>query len=144
MTAEDFATFSSKHESFLHKFRMDLEEVKRRKWFRDLQDYQTGFVYAWDMNRNPGALFKRNKKVDIDDATNVAFLGPREIPQNLVNPDGEVDGIDTDQNKKSQTGQRLEDKITTTEKETVEQDPNQETVVNHVMHMLKMVVLGEL
>lgn len=81
LSAEEFTKFCSKHERFLNKFQLDLEEVKRRKWSRDLQDYQTGFVYAWGPKRNM-PLFIKNRVTNIDDITHndvdTAFLGPQE------------------------------------------------------------------
>lgn len=76
MSPEEFSRFMTKHTSFLAKFRADLEEVKRRKWQRDLQDYQTGFVYMWNnyknmptSNKNASFNYKNNRKMRDDKKT---------------------------------------------------------------------------
>lgn len=42
---DDYSSFVSKQQDFLLKFKSDLKENKRKKWHRDIVDYQNGKVY---------------------------------------------------------------------------------------------------
>ncbi|CAJ0951069.1 unnamed protein product, partial [Ranitomeya imitator] len=47
LTAEEWSAFKEKVDKESVKLRNDLEEIKRRKWNRDLEDYETGHIYTW-------------------------------------------------------------------------------------------------
>ncbi|CAJ0962904.1 unnamed protein product [Ranitomeya imitator] len=47
ITIEEWNIFKDKVDKEGTKLRNDLEEIKRRKWNRDLEDYETGQIYAW-------------------------------------------------------------------------------------------------
>lgn len=47
LSPDDFAAFMLKQQDFLQKFKLNLQETKRRKWYRDIRDYQRGQVYTW-------------------------------------------------------------------------------------------------
>lgn len=51
LTAEEFERFLQRNESFLQKHRAELQDLKRRKWFRDINDYQLGRVCNWTFTK---------------------------------------------------------------------------------------------
>ncbi|CAJ0967837.1 unnamed protein product [Ranitomeya imitator] len=66
LTVEEWNVFKDKVEKESVKLRNDLEEVKRRKWNRDLEDYESGQVYTWQ-KENSKPIWK--KKGEQDGAT---------------------------------------------------------------------------
>ncbi|CAJ0941725.1 unnamed protein product [Ranitomeya imitator] len=52
ITIEEWNIFKEKVDKEGTKLRNDLEEIKRRKWNRDLEDYETGQIYAWQKENN--------------------------------------------------------------------------------------------
>lgn len=63
LSVDDFSKFVCKHQIFFKKFCTDLGEAKRRKWASDRQDYQTGYVSSWNLNKNL-TVPKRYRKVN--------------------------------------------------------------------------------
>lgn len=105
LNAEDLAKFLQKHEDFLKKFKSDLEETKRRKWHRDIQDYETGRVYSWNV---PRQTFFNNSFQNVDNRKNVdfqrnpasePFLGERPMEGPTGDPQGAGANTDTGASK---------------------------------------------
>ncbi|CAJ0940184.1 unnamed protein product [Ranitomeya imitator] len=48
----DFSSINSKIEENLLKYRTGLEDTKRSKWFRDLEDYNNGKIYGWQFRNS--------------------------------------------------------------------------------------------
>ncbi|CAJ0953503.1 unnamed protein product [Ranitomeya imitator] len=46
-STDDLGSINSKIEENLLRFRTGLEDTKRSKWFRDLDDYNNGRIYGW-------------------------------------------------------------------------------------------------
>ncbi|XP_075684603.1 uncharacterized protein LOC142759747 [Rhinoderma darwinii] len=61
---DDFNVHMEKLRMTLNKVRMDIEETKKKKWFRDQTDYSMGRVYTWDnsLNYADGAFRRDNKR----------------------------------------------------------------------------------
>ncbi|CAJ0942688.1 unnamed protein product, partial [Ranitomeya imitator] len=59
ITVEEWNVFKEKVDKEGTKLRNDLEEIKRRKWNRDLEDYETGQIYAWQKENNKPAWKKK-------------------------------------------------------------------------------------
>lgn len=49
LTPDELNNFTTKQDEFLSKFKGDLQDQKRRKWYCDIQDYSAGRVYSWNM-----------------------------------------------------------------------------------------------
>lgn len=47
-TDDEYKQFFDKQTTFLCKFRLELQEVKRKKWQRDQKDYDEGAIYSWN------------------------------------------------------------------------------------------------
>lgn len=81
LAEDELSRFQSKQQEHLLKFRKDLEETKRRKWHRDLMDYQLGRVYTWNSQQTtPFIRNKRqyNNKNEVNPADNAnTFFGAR-------------------------------------------------------------------
>lgn len=90
LSNEEFAQFLSKQQEFLSKFRKDTEDVKRRKWQREITDYETGRVYTWN-NQMQQSNFQTNRRprprnMDITTAGQTKpFLGQRTDFNEVVN-----------------------------------------------------------
>ncbi|CAJ0921077.1 unnamed protein product [Ranitomeya imitator] len=73
---EEWNVFKEKVDKEGTKLRNDLEEIKRRKWNRDLEDYETGQIYAWQKENNKpawkkkGGLWKNQQCGDNNNLTN--------------------------------------------------------------------------
>ncbi|CAJ0963716.1 unnamed protein product [Ranitomeya imitator] len=52
ITIEDWNIFKEKVDKESVKLRNELEEVKRKKWNRDLEDYEAGHIYSWQREGN--------------------------------------------------------------------------------------------
>ncbi|XP_056402516.1 uncharacterized protein LOC130295627 [Hyla sarda] len=63
LNQNDYEVFLEKQSTFLAKFRSELEEQKRHKWYRDSQDYSSGRIYNWNNNYNTQRQNKRPKDV---------------------------------------------------------------------------------
>lgn len=80
---DEYTTYCSKQQDFLNKVKGDLEETRRRKWHRDLTDYEQGRVYNWNSRPQPfnNQWTKRppmRQQEEQDAATSSpAFLGVR-------------------------------------------------------------------
>ncbi|CAJ0961954.1 unnamed protein product [Ranitomeya imitator] len=76
ITVEEWNVFKEKVDKEGTKLRNDLEEIKRRKWNRDLEDYETGQIYAWQKENNipawkkKGGLWKNQQCGDNNNLTN--------------------------------------------------------------------------
>lgn len=94
---DDYSSFVSKQQDFLLKFKSDLEENKRKKWHRDIVDYQNGKVYNWASRPQPAihrwdrVPYKRNQDIDatVDSPVTQSFLGLRPDRKEVVNLRGE-------------------------------------------------------
>ncbi|CAJ0940550.1 unnamed protein product [Ranitomeya imitator] len=51
LTVEEWNVFKDKVDKESVKLRNDLEEIKRRKWNRDLEDYESGQIYTWQKEK---------------------------------------------------------------------------------------------
>ncbi|CAJ0944823.1 unnamed protein product [Ranitomeya imitator] len=51
-STDDLGSINSKIEENLLRFRTGLEDTKRSKWFRDLDDYNNGRIYGWQFRNN--------------------------------------------------------------------------------------------
>lgn len=88
LSSDDFDKFMERNATFLTKYREDVEEMKRRKWHRDINDYTANRVYNWTVNFSSGP-FRGNKHTNDDSE---AFLGvgsPLGTPTN--GQDGEAE-----------------------------------------------------
>ncbi|XP_056408118.1 uncharacterized protein LOC130306862 [Hyla sarda] len=53
LSSDDYTKLCSKQSSFLAKLKTEQENIKRHKWYRDVQDYQNGRIYNWgDLSTN--------------------------------------------------------------------------------------------
>ncbi|CAJ0964934.1 unnamed protein product [Ranitomeya imitator] len=52
ITIEEWDIFKEKVEKESVKLRNELEEIKRKKWNRDLEDYEAGHIYPWQRESN--------------------------------------------------------------------------------------------
>ncbi|CAJ0921621.1 unnamed protein product [Ranitomeya imitator] len=52
ITIEEWDIFKEKVEKESEKLRNELEEIKRKKWNRDLEDYEAGHIYPWQRESN--------------------------------------------------------------------------------------------
>lgn len=105
LSDEDSTSFLSRQRDFLTGFRTDLEEQKRRKWHRDIADYQTGKIYIWTSNiQYPSQQwnsrqYNRNaySKPSKISTASPAFLGLRPDRKESVNlnDEGAVGGEET-------------------------------------------------
>lgn len=111
LSAEDFTAFISKQVDFLSRHRAELEETKRRKWIRDIRDYQYGHVYNWiQKSGNPARMWDNKKD---DDFTNVMsadkstpFLGKHRKTRDPKNLQGGEAGDGTAKPKEQQQQQQ--------------------------------------
>ncbi|XP_069801395.1 uncharacterized protein [Dendropsophus ebraccatus] len=69
LPSDEYNKFVDKQQAFLTKFRADLQEEKKHKWFRDTVDYETGRVYLWTEQPERNNNFKKTKKKDQVSAT---------------------------------------------------------------------------
>lgn len=97
---DDYQKFITKQTTFLDKFRMELQEVKRKKWNRDQRDYEEGYIYSWNTSRPNNFQRKfRKPREDGFESTNKDMETPfldrgRSMTQNEKDP-GEADAADT-------------------------------------------------
>lgn len=84
ITLEQYNGHMEKLTSFLIKTRGDIEEIKKKKWHRDLNDYATGRVYFWNSSpNNPDDRrppMRRFKEFDKKGPGEKPFLGSRPTP----------------------------------------------------------------
>lgn len=76
LSEDDYTKFSQRNYAFLLKFRTDLEEVKCRKWHRDIQDYQLDRVYNWNQSKptNTYKGFPRGDAFNFDNNDSEVFF----------------------------------------------------------------------
>ncbi|XP_056407729.1 uncharacterized protein LOC130303153 [Hyla sarda] len=69
LTEEEWRDLSDKQQAYLEKQRVQIEETKRHKWFRDCQDYTNGHVYTWENTVSTYKRFQKRNETDIEDGT---------------------------------------------------------------------------
>lgn len=94
LSPEDYEKFMLRNENFLQKHRNELQDLKRRKWYRDIHDYQQGRVYNWTMTMSrPMGPYKGPQMSNVDAMGNNEsedlFLG---LNSPLVTPRGQPGG----------------------------------------------------
>ncbi|CAJ0940666.1 unnamed protein product, partial [Ranitomeya imitator] len=52
ITVEEWNIFKEKVDKESVKLRNELEEIKRKKWNRDVEDYEAGHIYTWQRESN--------------------------------------------------------------------------------------------
>ncbi|CAJ0967333.1 unnamed protein product [Ranitomeya imitator] len=72
LTVDEWNVFKEKVDKESVKLRNDLEEIKRRKWNRDLEDYEMGHVYTWQKDSSKSIWKKKgggnnNHMSNVDD-----------------------------------------------------------------------------
>ncbi|XP_056429242.1 uncharacterized protein LOC130368893 [Hyla sarda] len=50
LSGEELGAYMEKTKGFLEKFKNDTMDIKKKKWHRDLGDYNRGRVYTWNYN----------------------------------------------------------------------------------------------
>lgn len=95
LNQQDYTSHMEKLATYLTKFRSEIEDVKKRKWHRDINDYSTGKVYNWINNYNGTDDKRFNQRRNMEYGTKSSdqvFLGQRNIPARAgVNQHGEED-----------------------------------------------------
>lgn len=95
LNPQEYTSHIEKLETYMAKFRTEIEEIKKRKWYRDINDYSNGKVYNWkteftnfDERRN----FPRRNRDAGTRPLEQPFLGSRQTPLRPgTNPQGEGD-----------------------------------------------------
>lgn len=89
LSTEEFDKYIERNTAFLLKFRGEVEELKRRKWHRDINDYMTDRVYNWTSTFTAGP-YRGNKPTE-DLLDSESFLGvgsPLGTPRNALGEAG--------------------------------------------------------
>ncbi|CAJ0959417.1 unnamed protein product [Ranitomeya imitator] len=73
---EEWNIFKEKVDKEIVKLRNELEEIKRKKWNSDLEDYEAGHIYTWQRESNKPVWKKKggHRKNQYNDDNNNRFV----------------------------------------------------------------------
>ncbi|XP_071989593.1 uncharacterized protein [Engystomops pustulosus] len=104
LTEEEMSRYRTSLVNMLSKFQSEQEEIKRRKWHRDMDDYHTGKIYNWQFSdhkqngqfpKNDTKKRKRQTSRPKSPSDNTSFLEdvPKTPDPGKDQPEGVEDAI---------------------------------------------------